>query len=183
MKKYLKLLLLLAMSMVCHKVHSQELEEIVKGLFIQNMRYINDQEFIGISFENGHDVAYKISDEGIILANCALPVSNLVECPRSVDGEYTLFSLTVSGDTTFFHKATMKNDLSVTNNGVIWYEAAPITDCLKSFHVCYTADRSTILSYMLEGNTPDDCKTKVVKIGADGNLVGERVFPNCARAC
>jgi len=179
MKTHLKKLLLLTISLICWNVQAQDLDEIISSDYlILFMNYVNNEEFIC----QEANTLTKFNNDGELLDSNIIPIGRLVNLSRTTNGNFNIISTTVSNDTTYFHKTSVHDDLNMTYDGVIWYETERVNGALNDYNVCYTADTSIILSYGLFGSNQDESRFKAIKLDAEGLLVGEQIFPRCAKA-
>ena len=184
------LLVLLLISVVI-KAQAQDLHEVyISDKEIWNMIYLNDDVFLAIE---GSNVIHKIKDDGTVLASQVLFADDTVnyighrELIRNSNGNPAFFRVERSNDPDIFRVYRLyevDENLNITDAGFSYSLHEEIESANHANHYFFNADGSFIYSVIIPpGNNADDSHTKVVKLDAEGNLVGQQLFPNCARTC
>ena len=181
------LLTLLLISVVI-KAQAQDLHEVyISDKEIWNMIYLNDDVFLAIE---GSNVIHKIKDDGTVLASQVLFVDDTVnyighrELIRNSNGNPAFFRVERSNDPDVFRVYRLyevDENLNITEAGFSYSLHEEIESANHANHCFFNSDGSFIYSVIIPGN--NDSQTKVVKLDAEGNLVGQQLFPNCARTC
>ena len=185
---YALLALLIMMGGV--KLQAQELQDVyISDKEIWNMIYLNDDVFLAIE---GTSAIHKIKDDGTVLASQVLFENDTVnyighsELIRNYNGNPAFFRVERSNDPNVFRVYRLyevDENLNITDAGFSYSLHEEIESANHAHHYFFNADGSFIYSVIIPGNNADDSHTKVVKLDADGNLVGQQLFPNCARTC
>ena len=186
----INILLALLLISVVIKAQAQDLHEVyISDKEIWNMIYLNDDVFLAIE---GSNVIHKIKDDGTVLASQVLFADDTVnyighrELIRNSNGNPAFFRVERSNDPDIFRVYRLyevDENLNITDAGFSYSLHEEIESANHAHHYFFNADGSFIYSVIIPGNNADDSHTKVVKLDADGNLVGQQLFPNCARTC
>lgn len=190
--KTTRILTLLALLLIAAgaKLHAQELQDVyISDKEIWNMIYLNDDVFLAIE---GTSAIHKIKDDGTVLASQVLFENDTVnyighsELIRNYNGNPAFFRVERSNDPNVFRVYRLyevDENLNITDAGFSYSLHEEIESANHAHHYFFNADGSFIYSVIIPGNNADDSHTKVVKLDADGNLVGQQLFLNCARTC
>ena len=173
------------------QLQAQELQDVyISDKEIWNMIYLNDDVFLAIE---GTSAIHKIKDDGTVLASQVLFENDTVnyighsELIRNFNGNPAFFRVERSNDPNVFRVYRLyevDENLNITDAGFSYSLHEEIESANHAHHYFFNADGSFIYSVIIPpGNNADDSHTKVVKLDADGNLVGQQLFLNCARTC
>lgn len=172
------------------QLQAQELQDVyISDKEIWNMIYLNDDVFLAIE---GTSAIHKIKDDGTVLASQVLFENDTVnyighsELIRNYNGNPAFFRVERSNDPNVFRVYRLyevDENLNITDAGFSYSLHEEIESANHAHHYFFNADGSFIYSVIIPSNNADDSHTKVVKLDADGNLVGQQLFANCARTC
>ena len=185
MNRFFKTVTMLATSLYVHgAIYAQDLMEwkVYPDALVSIMCMIDNKVVTAVIPPHTNDCfLQELHDDGSVINTQIITEDAFpFEFMNSVNGQTMTFSSIVSGDTTFFRKFVVNDDLGL-ECCFSWYTEEDVEPSMNSKRCLTTSDGGTIITYILKGrggdsNNRSNAMTKLVKFDALGNLVAEQVF-------